>query len=478
MLHDSQHPLNLPQSAYTPQRTTESVVAPRFQIYTERHLDQIPQLTRLSPAQRFDMQVVAKVLPFRVNQYVIDQLIDWDKVPDDPMFQLTFPQPGMLSPTDFTRMAELLRNGAERATVQAVADDIRLELNPHPAGQQQMNVPELDGQTLPGMQHKYRETVLFFPSQGQTCHAYCTFCFRWAQFIGDPELRFASNDAELLHQYLGRHPWLSDVLITGGDPMVMKTHHLAGYLLPLLEPQYAHIQTIRIGTKSLTYWPHRFTTDADADDMLRLFERLVRAGKHVALMAHYNHWQELEPAEAHKAIRRIRETGVVIRGQGPLLAHINNDAAVWERLWRTQVRLGIVPYYMFVERDTGARCYFEVPLVRAWEIYREAMSNVSGLARTVRGPSMSAGPGKVEIQGVADIHGERVFVLRFIQGRNANWVERPFFARFDPTATWLDGLRPAFGDTEFFFEPEYRTMQAQAGGGHSGSSGGPAFRPL
>ena len=466
MLHDSQHPLDLPRSAYTPKQKTQAVVAPRFQVYTERHLDQIPHLTRLSPAQRFDMQVVAKVLPFRVNQYVIDQLIDWDKVPDDPVFQLTFPQPGMLSPTDFTRMADLLRNGADRATVQALADDIRLELNPHPAGQQQMNVPELDGQTLPGMQHKYRETVLFFPSQGQTCHAYCTFCFRWAQFIGNPELRFASNDAELLHQYLRVHPQVSDVLITGGDPMVMKTHHLADYLLPLLEPEYDHIQTIRIGTKSLTYWPHRFTTDADADDMLRLFERLVRAGKHVALMAHYNHWQELEPAEAHRAIRRIRETGVVIRGQGPLLAHINDDAAVWERLWRTQVRLGIIPYYMFVERDTGARCYFEVPLVRAWEIYRGAMSKVSGLARTVRGPSMSAGPGKVEVQGVTEIHGERVFVLRFIQGRNADWVERPFFARFDPTVTWLDGLRPAFGDKEFFFEEEYRAMQAQTVGGH------------
>ena len=466
MLHDSQYSLNLPQSAYASQRRTASVVAPRFQVYTEHHLDQIPQIARLSPPQRFHMQVVAAVLPFRVNQYVVDHLIDWDQGPDDPMFQLTFPQPGMLSPADFTRMADLLRAGAERAAVQALADDIRQELNPHPAGQQQMNVPELNGQALPGMQHKYRETVLFFPSQGQTCHAYCTFCFRWAQFIGNPDLRFASNDAELLHRYLGDHPQVSDVLITGGDPMVMKTHHLADYLLPLLEPQYAHIQTIRIGTKSLTYWPHRFTTDADADDMLRLFERLVRAGKHVALMAHYNHWRELEPAEARKAIRRIRETGVIIRAQGPLLAHINNKAAVWERLWRTQVRLGIVPYYMFVERDTGARRYFEVPLVQAWEVYRAAMSKVSGLARTARGPSMSAGPGKVEIQGVADIHGERVFVLRFIQGRNADWVERPFFARFDPTATWLDGLRPAFGDPEFFFEEEYRAMQAQAVGGH------------
>jgi hypothetical protein len=71
---------------------------------------------------------------------------------------------------------------------------------------------------------------------------------------------------------------------------------------------------------------------------------------------------------------------------------------------------------------------------------------------------MSAGPGKVEIQGVAEIRGENVFALRFLQGRNADWVQHPFFARFDETATWLDDLEPAFGEREFFFEPEYRGM--------------------
>ena len=146
-------------------------------------------------------------------------------------------------------------------------------------------------------------------------------------------------------------------------------------------------------------------------------------------MAHYNHWRELEPEVARAAIRRIRDTGATIRAQGPLLAHINDDAEVWAQLWRTQTRLGIVPYYLFVERDTGARRYFEVPLERVWRIYRDAMQRVSGLARTARGPSMSAAPGKVEVQGVTEIACEKVFVLRFIQVRNPDWVQRPFFAR-------------------------------------------------
>lgn len=460
---------------------TESVLdrpieAPRYTAYTEGKIDEIEALKQLPEAQRFNMRVVAKVLPFRVNNYVIDQLIDWGNVPDDPIFQLTFPQPGMLADEHFQRIATLLRCGADRRTLDAAAREIRAELNPHPAGQQELNVPQLDGVSLPGMQHKYRETVLFFPSQGQTCHSYCTFCFRWAQFIGDKELRFAASDAELLHAYLRRNRDVSDLLVTGGDPMVMRTHRLEEYLEPLLKPELDHVQTVRIGTKSLTFWPYRYVTDPDSDELLRLLERLVEGGKHVALMAHFNHWREMETRPVREAIRRIRDTGAVIRTQAPLLRHINDDPNVWARLWRTQVGLGLVPYYMFVERDTGARRYFEVPLERAWSVYRDAVKQVSGLARTARGPSMSAAPGKVEVQGVTEINGEKVFVLRFLQGRNPDWVQRPFFAKYDPAATWLSDLKPAFGADSFFFEDEFRGMADAESGAPSGPvSQNPAF---
>ncbi len=424
----------------------------RFKVYTERHLDQITQVQRLPEEQRFAMHVVANVLPFRVNQYVIDELIDWTNIPEDPIFQLTFPQPGMLEEADFERMAEMMRSGAEQSEIKRVAKEIRNKLNPHPAGQKNLNVPVLNNEELPGMQHKYRETVLFFPSQGQTCHSYCSFCFRWAQFIGDKELRISSKETDHLHQYLRTHKHVSDLLMTGGDPMVMKTKYLEEYLEPLLDKEFEHIQNIRIGTKAISFWPQRFVTDEDADALLALLTRLVKAGKHVALMTHFNHWQEMETPMAVEAIRRLRATGAVLRSQSPLIKNINDDPDVWGKMWRMQTRLGIVPYYMFVERDTGAKHYFEVPLARAWEIYREAIKQVSGLSRTVRGPSMSATPGKVEIQGVAEVAGEKVFVCRFIQGRNPDWVQRPFFAQYDAEATWLHDLKPAFGEEKFFFE--------------------------
>jgi L-lysine 2,3-aminomutase len=262
----------------------------------------------------------------------------------------------------------------------------------------------------------------------------------------------AARESSQLQDYLRAHTDVTDVLFTGGDPLVMKTRNLRAYLEPLLSPEFDHIRTIRLGTKALTFWPYRFVTDKDANDLLALFEEIIASGKHLALMAHYNHWREMDTDIAREAINRVRNTGAQIRSQGPLLANINENADDWARLWRDQVNLGIFPYYMFVERDTGASHYFEVPLYKAWHIYRDAMQQLSGIGRTARGPSMSADPGKVEIQGVTEINGEKVFVLRFIQGRNPDWVQRPFFAKYDESATWLDHLKPAFGEDKFFFE--------------------------
>lgn len=435
----------------------EAYQAPRFQSYQHRQIDKIDQLQQLPDHLRFEMRVVASVFPFRVNQFVIENLIDWDKVPNDPVFQLTFPQRGMLDDESYEQMAELLRQDPTPEEIHEKAQQIRLKLNPHPAGQMDKNVPKIDGVPLDGMQHKYKETVLFFPAQGQYCHSYCTFCFRWAQFVGKAT-RFNNNDADELHQYLREHKEVTDLLVTGGDPMVMRTQKLANYLEELVKPEYDHIRTIRIGTKSLTFWPYRYVTDNDAQELLDLLAKLVKAGKHVSIMAHINHIQELRMDVTRDAIARIRATGAQIRTQAPLLNNINVDADMWADMWKLQTQLGMIPYYMFIERDTGAKRYFELPLYKTWEIFREAYKQVSGVSRTVRGPSMSAGPGKVEVSGVSEINGEKVFVLRFIQARNPDWVQRPFFAKYDEEATWLDDLKPAFGEEKFFWEDEYNAM--------------------
>ena len=154
---------------------------PSLKSYTLANFRDPPQIQELSEQTQFEMEVVGNVLPFKANNYVVEQLINWDNIPNDPMYVLTFPQRGMLRPEHFAKMETTLKNSSDKKEIAEVANEIRLQLNPHPAGQMELNVPTLkDGTKLYGMQHKYNETCLFFPSQSQTCHAYCSFCFRSA----------------------------------------------------------------------------------------------------------------------------------------------------------------------------------------------------------------------------------------------------------------------------------------------------------
>ena len=434
----------------------------RFTLFRRDQLDQIKPLQRLPRSEVEGIRAVSHVLPFAVNSYVIDELIDWARVPEDPIFQLTFPQREMLAPADFERIDGMVRSNAPQELIQAAAREIQLAMNPHPAGQRTLNVPVLGSATLPGVQHKYRETALFFPSRGQTCHTYCTYCFRWPQFVGLDDMKFAARETDGLVAYLRAHPEVSNVLVTGGDPLVMRTPVLRRYLEPLLTDELEHV----------THDPHR-------DEVTRLLaasipDRPRRRRPPAALRgdrglrpASRLHGPLQPPARAGDRCRAAgngschRDRGRRAHARPHSSAASTTTPRHGRRMWSEQVRLGAVPYYMFVERDTGPRNYFEVPLARGWSIFREAYSQISGLARSVRGPSMSATPGKVVVDGVATVGKEQVFALRFLQARRPEWVGRPFFARFDPAATWLDQLRPAFDESEFFFAQGMREIEAE-----------------
>ena len=426
--------------------------------YTLHNFREIPQISNLSEEMIKEIEVVGKVLPFKTNNYVVEELIDWNNVETDAIFTLNFPRRGMLEKRHYAEVEKLMDTGTDKEVLAKKIQQIRLSLNPNPAGQEH-NVPYLGEIRLKGIQHKYPETVLFFPSQGQTCHAYCTFCFRWPQFSRMNELKFAMKEVDLLLKYLRIHKEVTDILFTGGDPMVMNASTLEGYIRPLLEPEFSHIRSIRIGTKSLAYWPYRYLTDKDSDDLICLFEEIVATGKGLSIQAHFNHPRELSTGAARQAIARIRATGAQIRTQSPLLRNINDKPELWSEMWRRQVDLGCIPYYMFIARDTGAKHYFELPLDRCWQIFRRAYRKVSGLCRTVRGPSMSDHAGKIQVLGVQEVRGEKILVLRFIQGRNPKWVDIPFFAEYNPKATWFNQLKPAFGEERFFFEEDKKRLE-------------------
>ncbi|MFM7068394.1 MAG: KamA family radical SAM protein [Actinomycetes bacterium] len=424
------------------QVTSEPIDAPRFQAFGVRDLPAIGERYPIHPDLLEAISVVAEVLPFRVNPYVLDHLIDWAAGPDDPIFQMVFPQPGMLDPNEFDELrnlrAEAVRNPLAVDRKKALVAEIRSSLNPQPDGQVEENVPTHRGLPLRGVQHKYRSTVLSFPANGQTCHSYCTYCFRWAQFVGDRSLRFAASSATPLVEYLHDHPEVTEVLVTGGDPMVMSAERLRAHIAPLLE--VPTIDTIRIGTKALAYWPMRFTSDPDAAATLEFFSEIVSGGRSLAVMAHVTHPRELATPEAATAVEAIRSTGARLFGQAPLVAHVNDSADVWADMWTAEHRLGLVPYYMFVERDTGPRDYFQVSLPTASEIFTAAYRSLPGLARTVRGPVMSCTPGKVLIGGELSLDGDDWLALEFVQARCPELVGRPFLARRRFDTYWADQL--------------------------------------
>ena len=413
----------------------------KYRSYSVKNFEKLPFTKKMDKEDIENIKIVSKIFPFKINDYIVS-LINWDNYKNDPIFRLVFPHKDMLEKEDF----EKIKNSNDERLIY----EIRMKLNPHPAGQME-NIPEINGKRLEGSQHKYKETILFFPKQGQTCHAYCSFCFRWPQFIGINELKFASREVDILIEYIKAHPTITDVLFTGGDPLVMSTKLLKAYIKPLIEAKIPHLKNIRIGTKSLSFWPYRFISDEDSTELLDLFKYIVDSGYHLAFMAHFNHYKELETDVVKEAVKRILNTGAIIRTQSPLLRHINDSSKVWEKMWKKQVSMNMIPYYMFVARDTGAKRYFELPLYKAWEIYKGAISKVSGLARTVRGPSMSAKPGKIAVVGVSKINNEKVFVLNMIQAKNPELVDIPFFAKFDERASWIDELKPAFSE-KFIFE--------------------------
>ena len=269
-------------------------------------------------------------------------------------------------------------------------------------------------------------------------------------------LKFSMREADLLYKYLKSKPMVSDLLITGGDPLTMSTGILISYIEPLLRKEFSHIKTIRLGTKSLAYWPYRFITDKDSGELLAFFEKIVKSGKNLTIQAHFNHPVELSTDAVKIAISQIRATGAQIRTQSPLLRKINDNPDLWTEMWRRQVDLNCIPYYMFVARNTGSKYFFELPLEKCWQVYRKAYSKVSGTCRTVRGPSMSTYAGKIQMLGVSEINKEKHFVLRFLQGRNPDWIGIPFFAQYDSEATWFTQLKPSFGEEHFFFEKEYQ----------------------
>ena len=329
------------------------------------------------------------------NNYYLG-LIDWQDA-NDPIMQLIIP-----------REEELRDWGQLDASNEAAVTPVR------------------------GVQHKYTDTVLLLCNE--VCGAYCRYCFRKRLFMDENDE--VTKDISDGLSYIANHPEVTNVLLTGGDPLLMSTRRLIEIFEALRE--FEHVRIIRIGSKMPAFDPWRVQSD---QELMAAFRKYSTPEQRIYLMAHFDHPRELtEPAIA--GIDACIKNGVICVNQCPLIKGINDNPATLAELYATLSYIGCPAYYLFQGRPTAGNEPYEVPIVRGWQIFQEALRHGSGLARRARF-CMSHETGKVEILAVDDEH----IYLRYHQAKDPADLGRFFVRRRNDEAYWLDQLEPA--------QPEY-----------------------
>ncbi len=352
-----------------------------------RHLDQIPNIP---PAELAQLKRVAEKYVFRANDYYLG-LIDWED-PNDPIKQLIIPRAEELN--DF---GELDASNEEAVTV------------------------------AHGVQHKYDDTVLLLCNE--VCGAYCRYCFRKRLFMEENDE--VTNDVTAGIAYIASHPEVRNVLLTGGDPLLMSTRRLTEIVEALRD--IPHVEIIRLGSKMPAFDPWRLVNDQKLQDLLR---RHSTPEKRIYLMAHFDHPRELTE-EAVTGIACFIRNGVICVNQCPLIRGVNDEADVLAEMYSKLSYIGCPPYYLFQGRPTAGNDPYTVPIVRGWELFSEAIRRGSGLARRARF-CMSHEHGKIEIVAVDERH----IYLRCHRTKDPALAGRFLIFKRDDEALWLDDLEP------------------------------------
>ncbi|PLX46515.1 MAG: KamA family radical SAM protein, partial [Deltaproteobacteria bacterium] len=251
------------------------------------------------------------------------------------------------------------------------------------------------------------------------------FCFRKRLFMSENEE--VSRDVSAGLDYISRHKEINNVLLTGGDPLLLSTRRLGEILRKLNTLE--HVKVIRIGSKMLAFNPRRVLGDAE---LISLLGEHSRPDRRLYLMAHFNHPRELT-CEAREAIRQLREAGVIIMNQTPMIRGVNDSAKVLRELFNDLAAIGVAPYYVFQCRPTQGNFAYTVPIEEGYSHFSEAMRGCSGLARRARFV-MSHSTGKVEVAGLSD---DYIF-MRYHRAAKPREEGRFIMAERNPHAYWLD----------------------------------------
>lgn len=283
---------------------------------------------------------------------------------------------------------------------------------------------EADNTVEVGLQHKYRQTALILSTNH--CAMYCRHCFR-KRLVGMSDEEIAKNFDSAV-AYISAHREISNVLITGGDSLMLSDQMLEKYLEAFSSME--HLDLIRFGTRIPVVWPQRILEDGRLQDAFRKY-----AGrKQIYIVTQFNHPRELT-REARAAIRLFVGMGIVVKNQTVLLKGVNDSPQVLGQLLKALTAAGAVPYYVFQCRPVrGVKNQFQVPLEEGARILDEAKNMQNGQGKCIR-YCMSLPQGKVEILGKLP-GGEMLF--KFHQAKNPEDAARLFSMKLEEGQGWLE----------------------------------------
>jgi len=369
-----------------------------------RYIHSIDKIAQLTDAEKVSLKEVTKRYAFRATDYYLN-LIDWND-PNDPIRRLVIPHQDEL-----IEWGDLDASKESKVTVRK------------------------------GVQHKYKSTILLLVNE--VCPAFCRFCFRKRLFMNhSDEVTYDVNPGL---EYIRQHPEADNVLLTGGDPMMLRTSELERIIGALREIE--HVRIIRIGSKMTAYNPYRFIND---DALIEMFGRYSRSERRIYLICHFDHPRELTP-QAREAVRRLVEVGVICVNQNPIVRGISDSPETMADLWNELSYMGVQQYYIFQGRPTAGNYPYEVPISEGYRKVEQAKRKCSGLAKRVK-YVMSHESGKIEIVGVD----HRFIYLRYHRAKFPEDEQRFFVCHRDDDAYWLDQLRPVSGYRNNYYRESYR----------------------
>ena len=332
------------------------------------------------------LKQVIQIHPMRISPYYLG-LINWDD-PNDPIRKIAVPS----------------------------FEELNLEGFYDTSG-------EAENTKMPGLQHKYSETALILATN--RCAVYCRHCFR-KRLVGLPseEILKRFEDAA---DYIAKHEEINNVLISGGDPLVLKTEIIERFLEVLTKID--HLSFIRFGSRTPVTLPSRFSDP----EILDLFKKYSRMDKRLYVVTQFNHPREITP-QSISAVNKLITSGVLLSNQTVLLRGVNDDPETLATLMDRLVSIGVSPYYVFQCRPVKrVKHHFQVPICEGLRIVEQAKAKCNGHSKRFK-YAMSHKTGKIEILGILD--GDVYFKYHEAKDRQNLGV---MFKRYvDENAGWLD----------------------------------------